>query len=368
MKTILTISLMALLSAAAGSLGAQNTQKLSATKANDYALVYTLPNTVLDITIETEHIEKEPGELALYARKYLNTDDVILQPSSTVEIKSVTVVPRGVSNPDKRYAVKFGSGTPPYMIIGEQNQPLAVNTQKSVDEQLPALPKPRAPKPTPLEVPAAQQAITPDMARSTSTAKRAELAAESIFSIRESRTDLLTGNSDQKITDGNALHLILDNLSAQEEALTAMFVGTTKTYTRVNAITFVPNETDEEVIIARLSPTEGLVDADDLSGAPIYLKLNVTHPGKMPVDDKGKELPFPKNGFAYAIPSTANVAIEYDGRNIWNGEEEIAQFGIVYGLNAGSFSDKKAPIYVILDPATGAIREMGAVALSSLQP
>lgn len=360
MKTTLTVALMALLTSA-GVITAQNTQKFTATKANDYALVYTLPNTVLDITIETEHTEKEPGELALYARKYLNTEDVILHPSSKVVIKSVTVVPRGVANNDKRYAVKFGTGNPPYMIIGEQNQPLAVNTQKTVTVQQPALPKPSVPKPTPLEVPAAQQSITPDMARSTSTAKRAELAAESIFSIRESRTDLLTGNSDQKITDGNALRLILDNLSAQEEALTAMFVGTTKTFTRVNTITFVPTETDEEVVIARLSPVDGLVDADDLSGAPIYLKLKVIDPAKMPVDDKGKELPFPKNGFAYAIPSTANVSIEYDGRAIWNGEEEIAQFGIVYGLNAGSFSDKKAPVYVILDPATGGIREMGAV-------
>ncbi|MDE6321925.1 MAG: DUF4831 family protein [Muribaculaceae bacterium] len=360
MKTKFTITAVAFLTAMV-AVNAQNTQKLSATKANDYALVYTLPNTVLDITFETEYTEKQPGELALYARKYLNIDDVILQPSSSVVIKSVTVVPRGVANTDKRYAVKFGAGNLPYMIIGEQNQPISVNTQKGAAVQQPTLPKPRAAQPTPLEVPAAQQAISPDMARSTSTAKRAELAAESIFSIRESRNDILTGNSDQKITDGKALSLILDNLSAQEAALTAMFVGTTKTFTRVNTVTFVPTEPEEEVVLARLSPIEGLLDADDLSGAPIYLKINVTDPGKMPVDDKGKELPFPKNGFAYAIPSTANVSIEYDGRTIWNGEEEIAQFGIVYGLNPGSFSDKKAPVYVVLDPATGGIKEMGAV-------
>ncbi len=338
---------------------AQNTQKFTATKANDYALIYTLPNTALDITIETEYTEKQPGELVLYAKKYLNTDDVILEPESSVAIKSVTVVPRGVSNPDNRYAVKFGSGNPPFMLIGDQNQPLAVNTQKVYKAPSPKLPVARDAKPTPLEVPAAQQAITPDMARSISTAKRAELAAESIFSIRESRNDLLTGNSDQNVADGNALQLILDNLAAQEAALTAMFVGTTKTYTRVNTVTYNPDEPEAEVVIARLSPIEGVVDATDLSGAPISLKFGKTDPVAVPVDDKGKELPFPKNGFAYAIPATAPITLEYDGRTIWSGDVEIAQFGIVYGLNAGSFSDKKAPIYVILDPTTGAIREMG---------
>jgi hypothetical protein len=40
---------------------AQTTQRLAATKANDYALVYTLPNTTLDITIETEKTVVKPG-------------------------------------------------------------------------------------------------------------------------------------------------------------------------------------------------------------------------------------------------------------------------------------------------------------------
>lgn len=361
MKTPVLTSVALALLIGSGVAEAQSIQKLTATKANDYALVYTLPNTVLDITFETERTERQPGELSLYARKYLNADNVILEPSTAVRIKSVTVVPRGVANLDKRYAVKFGNGNPPYMLIGDQNQPLTVNSQRSAEATEVELPQPKAAQPTPLEVPAAQQAITPDMARSISTAKRAELAAESIFSIRESRNDLLTGNSDQQITDGAALQLILDNLSAQEAALTAMFVGTTKTSTQVTTVTCAPEDSVGEVVLARLSPIDGILPATDLSGAPIYLDIEVVNPGKMPVDDKGRPLPFPKNGFAYAIPSTAQVTIEYDGRAIWKGEEEIAQFGIVYGLNPGAFSDKKAPIYAILDPATGAIREMGPV-------
>ena len=50
---------------ATGAANAQTTQKFSATKANDYGLVYSLPVTVLDITIEAEQVVKEPGEFYL---------------------------------------------------------------------------------------------------------------------------------------------------------------------------------------------------------------------------------------------------------------------------------------------------------------
>ena len=41
---------------------AQTTQKLTANKANEYGLIYSLPQTVLDITIEAERTVKRPGE------------------------------------------------------------------------------------------------------------------------------------------------------------------------------------------------------------------------------------------------------------------------------------------------------------------
>lgn len=47
---------------------AQTTQKLTATKASEYGLIYNLPSTVFDITIETECTEKQPGEYYKYAK------------------------------------------------------------------------------------------------------------------------------------------------------------------------------------------------------------------------------------------------------------------------------------------------------------
>ena len=62
LTSILKISVAAAMLATAATATAQNTQRLAATKANDYALVYTLPQTRLAVTIEAEMKIKRPGE------------------------------------------------------------------------------------------------------------------------------------------------------------------------------------------------------------------------------------------------------------------------------------------------------------------
>lgn len=354
------ISAFLAISAALMPAAAQTTQRLTATKANEYALVYTLPNTILDITIETERVVKKPGELYQYANKYLQVNDPVMKPSETVTVKSVTIVPRGVANPDEKYAVKFSAGNPPFMILDSQNLPISVNTEKSFTPAAVKLPEPQAAQPTPLESPAARQAMTPDMLKSTSVAKRAELAAETIYSLRESRNEIITGQSEQSFPDGAALQLALDNINAQEAALTAMFVGTEQRSTDVATVSYMPDVDTTDYVVARVS-TKGVVPATDLSGEPIYLSVSITDSGEIPVNDKGVELPFPKGGFAYAIPGKAIVKISYDGKTLAEETKEFAQFGLVYGLAPGLFTDKKAPMYMIMDPSTGAVRELGPV-------
>lgn len=349
----------ALLAAACAS--AQSAQKFSATKANDYGLVYSLPTTVLDITIEAEHTVKEPGEYFLYAKKYLNVDDPITQRSESWSVKSVTVNSRGVANSAERYLMQFKPGYTTFVMMDGNDMPLAINTENVSTPSAPVLPEPVAALPTPLQTPAAKQVVTAEMLRSQSLAKRAELAAARIYELRQSRSDLITGQADQMPPDGKAMQIVMDQIAAQEAALVAMFVGTTQTETAVNTITYTPGDEVSRKVIARISAIGGIVDASDLSGDPLTLSLKVTERGKMPVNEKGQTKPFPKGGVAYCIPGTAAVSISYGGETIWNGSIDAAQYGVVYGLDPKSFTDKKAPSYVIFNPVTGAIRELGTV-------
>lgn len=339
---------------------AQTTTRLSATKANSYALVYSLPTTRLRITLEAEITTRRPGEFHKYAKKYLNINSPIAREEHSASLRSVVVTTEGVADPDQRYAVQFKAGTEPFMLLSPQGVPLSVNTSKTLDTVAPALPESRDAEPTPLQTPAARQVVSEEMMQSQSTAKRAELAASALFGIRQTRADLISGQADQMPPDGKSLQLMLDNLEAQEKALMAMFVGTTSTRTQVETYTVDPDGDISNLILARISAVDGIVSASDLSGAPVYLNLSVTQRGEMPLNEKGIHLEFPKNGFAYCIPGTADVTVSYDDRTYFSRSEQFAQFGVVYGLAPNSLTDKKAPIYIILDPATGAIREQGA--------
>ena len=330
MKTTLT-SLICL--AAAFAAPAQTTTKLSASKANDYGLVYTLPTTVLDITVEARHTINQPGEFYKYAKKYLNYDTPISEPSESWEIQSITVNARGQAESGKeQYLMQFRPGQTPFVIVDENGMPLAINTED----------------------------VSEEMLQSQSSAKRAELAAQKIYDLRQSRTDLVTGQADQMPPDGKAMQIVVDEIAAQEAALTAMFVGTTQTETAVNTFTFTPGEDASRTVLARISAIDGIVDADDLSGDPITVTVKVTDRGAMPENEKGEPKKFPAGGIAYCIPGSARVSIDFRGKTIWEGHIDAAQYGIVFGLDPKIFSDKKAPAYLIFNPVTGAIQELGS--------
>lgn len=221
------------------------------------------------------------------------------------------------------------------------------------------LPKAVEAKPTILQTPAAKQAVTAEMLQSPSSAKRAELAAARIYELRQNRSDILSGSADQMPSDGQAMKLVLDNLAAQEEALTAMFLGTTQTSTEVRTYTVNPSKSDSTIVVARLSAVDGLVNADNLGGDPIYLNIKISERGKLPVNEKGEEKRFPKGGFAYRIPGAADLTVTFMGKDICCKNVKVADYGVVFGLDPNIFTDKKAPAYATFMPSTGAITELG---------
>lgn len=337
---------------------AQTTQKLSAGKVNEYGLIYTLPSTTVDVTLEAEKTVRTPGEFFRYAKKYLGLDP-ITEPSTAYTLRSAVISPRGVADPEERYLVQFKAGSTPFIMVNDMNMPLSVNTDDVKLPAAPALPEAKEAAPTILQSAAAKQAVTAEMLQSPSSAKRAELAAARIYELRETRSEILAGSADNMPADGQAMQLVLDNLAAQEEALTAMFIGTEQKSTEVTTVQVTPRDTNPRQIVARLSMTDGFVTPDDLSGAPVYVDIAVTERGKLPVNEKGEEKKFPKGGLAYRVPGKADVTVSYDGDTMARRNIDVAQYGVVFGLDPGIFTDKKAPAYVIFNPTTGAITEIG---------
>jgi len=352
---------------AATAVHAQTTQRFTANKASEYGITYTLPKTVVEVTLAAERTVKTPGEFALYAKKYLNIDP-ILEPSARWQLTGAEILQRAEVDDDERFLVQFKSGSSPFMMLTPEGFPLTINNENAElpDVAVSKLVSVSAP-PTVLETPAARQAVTEDMLKSHSTAKRAELAAARIYEIRQQRSDIISGQADGMPSDGQAMQIALDNLKLQEEALTAMFAGTVSKSTEVRTFTVNPPVEDEPetFVVARMSVTEGIVPSENLSGAPVMLNFRNIREASLPVNDKGVEKSFPKGGVAYRIPGSAELSVTFNGKTYAEAAFAVTQYGAVFGVDPSLFTDKKAPSYLDFDVLTGGIVELGTKTLSN---
>ena len=115
--------------------------------------------------------------------------------------------------------------------------------------------------------------LTEEILAAGSTAKTAELIVREIYDLRENRNLLIKGQADFMPTDGNQMRLMLQQLEMQEHALLQLFTGTTVCDTTEEVIIICPDGEIEQQVGFRLSQELGLVDADDLSGVPYYVKV-----------------------------------------------------------------------------------------------
>lgn len=337
---------------------AQQTKILTAEKHNEYGLIYTLPITALDIEVTAVKETRKAGPYFRYAKKYIGTDKVVQEDATIWTIKSVKVTPKGIPNPEARYLMQLKPGATTFISVDEDNMLLSINKNPELPE----------PDDDPEVITEGEkigdneylQYVNEDFIASQSSAKQAQMLAENLMEIRDAKTSLTRGTAETMPTDGKQLELMLNSLAHQEATLTAAFLGNITSETVTRHFSFVPKE-DGRTTLFRMSEFNGYVGADDYSGEPVYVNVEITNEGELPKDNKGEVKKLPKDGVAYCVPGAAKITVSHQGEKLWDEEFEIAQFGVVFGLNPNIFSDKKDPSYAIFDSATGALKEIGTV-------
>ncbi len=337
---------------------AQQTRTLTADKHNEYGLVYSLPVTELRIEVTATKTVRKAGPYWKYAKKYIGTDKVVRDDGEEWTIDRVSVTPYGVADPESRWLMQLKPGATTYICVADDGMLLAINAEA----QAPAPAKAKAPAKAPKAFTGKEylQYVGEDFIASQSSAKQAQLLAESLMEVRDAKVSLTRGTAESMPTDGRQLELMLASLSEQEAALTAAFAGSETVATVQRTFTYRPEKKGKEVLF-RLSDFGGFTDADDYSGAPVYIEIGGIREASLPTDADGAEKKLPKDAVMYALPGTATVTLSASGRKLFSEEMPMAQFGTVFGLAPSLFTSKKEPSYATFDPATGALREIGEV-------
>lgn len=317
----------------------------------DEGVVYYLPKTQIEIKVTATQVTYTPGELCQYANRYLRLQGISSQPSEHWEISSIRVGTIGVPDAEKAYSIKVKDKMVTSQVeLTEDGIIKAINTT-APEEKKPSQEKP-AEKPKRLDP---RNFMTEEMLMVVSTNKMAELIAKEIYNIRESKNSLTRGQADYMPQDGAALKIMLNNLEEQEEALTAMFSGTTERTEKTFTFYVEPEQEIINQVVCRFSKKLGVVNKDNLAGEPIY--LTVTDESTLPPADVEAKAKKKLDGVIYNIPGKGNLVVKSGGKTWFDGELPITQFGETEVLLNNLFN-KKVNTRVIFSPVTGGIMKI----------
>lgn len=317
-------------------------------------LVYYLPKTAVRVHVLVEKSVTTPGQLNEYSDLYFKT--AAPQVTTTdYRIVGVTFSTTAMRDESQRHVIGIDKKHTVLSVDCDANGVLrAINTKApAAKEEEPFRPAPKAKPLNPRDY------MSQDILAAANLPKMAQLVAQEVYDIRDSRNQLSRGEADNMPKDGEQLRLMYRQLDTQERALMQLFTGTVSTDTTETVLTFVPQPADQRRVLFRFSKRFGLTTADDFSGEPFY--LNVENEGiiaDVPADASKADKEKDDFSLGVNLPGKIRLTItKADGTPVASYETDAAQFGRVVMLNGALFG-KKFTSDIVLDPTTGAVVEL----------
>lgn len=329
-------------------------------------VVYYLPKTTVKVAVKVEKTTYTPGEFCKYADKYLRLSNVREDSYNTYRLIDTKIWSYGEADKQKAFAVKVNAKTAVCNLkLADDGRLLAVNADAPAEKPLPQ-PFEAAKK----EAPANPRSfLSQEILAAGSVTKMAELTASEIYDIRESRNSLTRGEADFMPKDGEQLRLMLSSLDQQDKALSSMFSGTVSKDTIEMVFTITPDKEINKKVLFRMSEKLGLLDKDDMAGAPYYLSVKdlQTLPKQQVLDEKAQkakekaeQAAKEKGNVLYVnVPSKILVTIAAGNNKVAEYETTAGQFGRVE-LLSGDLFNKRFTTHLTLDPQSGAVDKLTA--------
>ena len=313
-----------------------------------------LPKTTIKVEVEMEKTIKKAGPYYRYSQRFLNLSNVITEDSEEWTIKGVRISTSGKADESKRYSIFTKGNTSANMLnLTQDGVLIGINKTKEIQEEIATAHN--------ISIPLLKDinfnnvALNEELLIKTSTAAMAQEAANMVYRLRTSKTNLLSGELENLPPDGEAYKTVLMEIAKQEKDFVSLFAGKTITVTKLQSFEVTPDPLSSYAnnVLCRFNKQKGLVDAIDITGTPIYLKLDV-HKNKVLQKNQitdSKEVP--RNGLFYNIPTTATVNIVDKNTPIGSKKIDIAQYGQVISLSPSIL--EKEGVEIELCPITGAL-------------
>ena len=310
----------------------------------DGTVSYALPMTSLSFDVEAVQEKFYAGPYARFAQKYLGIE-ARLQDEQTYQLASVRITPCIEADQSRRYVATLSSKSAA-AFLQLTTQGLVTTKDGSFGEsavwRFPAQTSgdfselgvgsnltaeattlyQGVGKASALNKVAVQQ----NMVVEKSLEKRAQEAADMIFKLRNTRVQIVTGDTDANYS-GEAMAAALAEIARLEKEYMTLFIGYSEFQTQQKHFDVVPlnNERMKVQVVFRLSDEEGLLPADNLGGKPYFIDIT---PEELATTGDPKNAKGGSAALVYRIPAICSVALS-DGTDVLlRSRLPIYQFGV----------------------------------------
>ena len=298
------------------------------------AIIYSLPQTSIRVKVKVAMKTFTAGPYASYSEKYLG---VAAEKSSkkSCTIEEVEIAPLVEADPSLSVAVNIGNSknaganflnfcsqglivAPGY--FNSEGAPLRFPSQFQTrfNEAVPHL----GTQTTQLYKSVTNEngevekvAVPQTQTVAKSVERKAEETANLIFKLREKKIDILVGETDANYS-GAALGSAVENMNKLESEYTSLFTGKNSVVYQEASFEVVPKagNAKQTYVAFRISDTQGLLPAENMSGRPVYVELTVTE-GKIAGALSQEEIMTSKGKIAYRTPLVVTAKL-LDGQTV----------------------------------------------------
>jgi hypothetical protein len=313
----------------------------------DNSVVYALPKTSIEISVEVLKDRYIPGPYVRYAEEQLSVNNVSTREDVSYRTGKISMKPVIEADYEYMYSLPIGEKTvldASFLALSSEgliftlNEPkkFMVNYASSIPENYQIYPDrlPSSPLSTQKEfimervktdsgfisVPFQQSIVEKKDIQS-----KAEEAAKFLFSLRQRRFELVTGDVDHAFS-GSSLKDALDEISRLEKEYLSLFLG--KHFVESRLYTFYV--TPEKSLDKKAYPVFYFSDADgaltETTRTSIPFTLNVVPLGKINYVEGVKNRIKIANIY-YRVPEIADVQLLQGSKEVCSGRMQIYQMG-----------------------------------------
>ena len=341
-------------------------------------LFYALPQTVIQVDIIVNKVQKVKGPFAEYADQMLGLSQVTSVNSTEFELKDIRLTAYNEADPTEYYFIQmpgkqkdrkaielFLSGDGVISGVGALSQPSSDKKQQSIDLTTSQVDIPEFANPSVFErmdtvikrISLDTTIIEQKFFRKTSAVKsieqKAREASEFVLKLDESMYNLINGYQEVNYEKGS-MEFMYNQMNSMKQDYLELFKGVTSISSETFTFYFVVDKSNPTESLCRFSISNGILSKTASAGDLIQIQatsMNKTNALKSETEklNMGQR---ESHGLYYRIPDKANVSVKVGGQVKLEAPFVINQFGVITFLPASSLRN------ISFDNNTGAIKRV----------